>query len=308
MTPSIAQTVTVGYATANGTATSGSDYTATSGRCFSPGATTRTFNVTVLPDTRDEPNETFAANLSSPVNAAIATAQGIGTIVDNDAAPSIAINNVSVTEGNSGTTTASLAVTLSAVSGQTVTVNYATANGTATAGSDYVAATDTLTFAPGVTSQSVVVTVNGDALNEANETVLVNLSTATNATIADSQGTLTLTNDDALPSITIGDESITEGNAGTKIVTLTLTLSAPSGRTVTVNYATANGTASAGSDYVAKSGTVTFAAGTTTASITVTINGDTNSESNQTFRVNLSAPSNATLARTFATVTILNDD
>ena len=130
------------------------DYTATSGTLsFSPGATTRSINVTVLGDTRDEANETFAVNLSSPVNAAIATAQGIGTIVDNDAAPSIDISNVSVTEGNTGTKTASFAVTLSAVSGQTVTVNYATANGTATAGSDYVAAASTLTFAPGVTSQ-----------------------------------------------------------------------------------------------------------------------------------------------------------
>ena len=213
-----------------------------------------------------------------------------------------------MTEGNTGTKTASFTVTLSAASGQTVTVNYATANGTATAGSDYVARTGTLTFAPGVTSQPVAVTLNGDALNEADETVLVNLSGATNATITDSQATLTITNDDALPSITIGDVSITEGNSGTKIVTLTMALSAASGRTVTVNYATANVTALSGSDYVAKSGTVTFAAGTTTASITVTINGDTSSESNQTFLVNLSSPSNATLARTSATVTILNDD
>jgi hypothetical protein len=192
-----------------------------------------------------------------------------------------------------------------------VTVNYATANGTATVGSDYLATAGTLTFAPGVTSQSVVVTVNGDVLNEADETVLVNLSSATNASISDSQGILTITNDDALPSITIGDASITEGNSGTKTVTLTLTLSAPSGRTVTVSYATANGTASSNgsnSDYVSKSGTVTFAAGTTTASITVTIRGDTTRESNETFLVNLSAPSNATLARTAATVTILNDD
>ena len=175
----------------------------------------------MLGDTRDEANETFAVNLNSAVNAAIGTAQGIGTIADNDAAPTLSINNVSITEGNTGTKTASLAVTLSAASGQTVTVNYATANGTATAGSDYVAATNTLTFAAGVTSQSVVVTVNGDALNEADETVLVNLSNATNAGISDSQGTLTLTNDDALPSITIADASITEGDFGTKTVTVT---------------------------------------------------------------------------------------
>ncbi len=302
-----AQTVTVGYATANGTATSGTDYTATSGTLtFSPGTTTRSINVTALGDLLDEANETFVVNLSNPVNAAIATAQGTGTIVDDDSPPSISIGDVSVTEGNTATKTASLNVTLSAASGRTVTVNYATANGTATVGSDYLAKTGTLTFAPGVTSQPVVVTVNGDALSEANETVLVALSGATNASISDSQGVLSITNDDAVPSITIGDASITEGNSGTKTVTLTLTLSALSGRIVTVNYATANGTASSGSDYASKSGTVTFSAGT--ASITVTINGDNTRESNETFLVNLSVPSNATLARTAATVTILNDD
>jgi hypothetical protein len=309
LAPAVAQTVTVGYSTANVTATSGADYTATSGTLsFSPGATTRSISITVPGDTRDEANETFAVNLASPVNAVIATAQGIGTIVDNDPTPSIDIANISVTEGNTGTKTASFAVTLSAASGQTVTAGYATANGTATAGSDYVAAANTLTFAPGVTSVPIVVTVNGDALNEANETVLVNLSNATNASIADSQATLTITNDDPVPSITIADASITEGNSGTKIVTVNLSLSAASGRTVTVNYATANGTASAGSDYVGESGSVTFAAGTTTAAITVTINGDNTREPNQTFLVNLSGPSNATLARTAATVTILNDD
>ena len=302
-----AQTVTVGYATANGTATSGTDYTATSGTLtFSPGTTTRSINVTALGDLLDEANETFVVNLSNPVNAAIATAQGTGTIVDDDSPPSISIGDVSVTEGNTATRTASLNVTLSAASGRTVTVNYATANGTATAGSDYLARTGTLTFAPGVTSQPVVVTVNGDALSEANETVLVALSGATNASISDSQGVLSITNDDAVPSITIGDASITEGNSGTKTVTLTLKLSALSGRTVTVNYATAEGTASSSSDYASKSGTVTFSAGT--ASITVTINGDNTRESNETFLVNLSVPSNATLARTAATVTILNDD
>ena len=136
--------------------------------------------------------------------------------------PRSTISNVSVTEGNTGTKTASFTVTLSAASGQTVTVNYATANGTATAGSDYVATTGTLTFAPGVTSQPVAVTVNGDALNEADETVLVEPEQRDQRQHQRlTRRTLTITNDDALPSITIGDVSITEGNSGTKTVTLT---------------------------------------------------------------------------------------
>ncbi|MEO8256999.1 MAG: DUF4082 domain-containing protein [Acidobacteriota bacterium] len=309
LTSASTQTVTVAYATANGTATAGSDYTAASGTLtFTPGTTSRTINVSVLTDTLDEANETFFVNLSNPVNVTIGTAQGIGTIVDSDSAPSLSIGNVSITEGNTGTKTGSLAVTLSTASGQAVTVNYTTANGSATAGTDYVAAAGTLTFAPGVTSQPVVVTINGDALGESDETVLVNLSGATNAGISDSQGILTITNDDPLPAITIGDVSITEGNSGTKIVTATLTLSPASTQTVTVNYATANGTASSFSDYASKSGTVTFNPGTTTGSITVTINGDNSRESNETFLVNLSSPAGATLARTSATVTILNDD
>jgi len=248
-------------------------------------------------------------NLSAPVNATLGTAQGVGTIVDNDAAPSIAINNVSVTEGNSGTMTAVFTVALSAASSRTVTVNYGTANGTATQPADYAAASGTLTFAPGVTSQQIAVSVKGDTLDEANETFSVNLSGATNATIADSQGIGTIVDDDPTPSLTINDVSLTEGSSfQTKSATFTLTLSAASGQTITVHYATANGTATAGSDYVAKSGTVTFNAGTTTQTISITVNGDSTREANETFFVNLSSPTNVTLARTQAVGTILNDN
>ena len=125
------------YATANGTATAGSDYTAASGTLTllagDDDADDQRHACSATRSTR--PTRRSLVNLSNPVNAAIATAQGVGTIVDNDPAPSIAIGNVSVTEGNSGNEDGSLTVTLSAPSGLTVTVNYATANGTATAGS-----------------------------------------------------------------------------------------------------------------------------------------------------------------------------
>jgi mRNA-degrading endonuclease toxin of MazEF toxin-antitoxin module len=113
----------------------------------------------------------------------------------------LSIDDVAVAEGNSGTATLGFTVSLSAVSDQTVTVGYATADGTATtADGDYVAASGTLTFAPGVTTQPVSVTVNGDVKNEANETLSVNLSGPANATILDSQGIGTITNDDASPT------------------------------------------------------------------------------------------------------------
>jgi hypothetical protein len=120
----------------------------------------------------------------------------VGTIVDDDVTPSLVINDVSQVEGNSGTSVFSFTVTLSAASGQTVTVNYATANGTAIAGSDYNAASGTLTFAPGATTQTIAVAVRGDTTPESNETFTVNLSGAVNASIADASGTGTIINND----------------------------------------------------------------------------------------------------------------
>ena len=179
------------YIASNGTATTAnSDYGAASDSdggtpgvlTIPAGQLTGTITVPVTGDLLDELNETFFVNLSAPTNATIAgtpsvSAQGVGTITDDDAAPSLSINDVSVTEGNSVTATAAFTVTLSAASGQTVSVNYATAPGTATAPGDYLAVPlTTLTFAPGETTKPVTVTVNGDTLIENNETFNVNLS------------------------------------------------------------------------------------------------------------------------------------
>ena len=98
----------------------------------------------VADDLLDENAETYTVSLSGASGATIGTAIGTGTIIDNDATPSLTIDNVSVTEGNAGSVTAVFTVTLSAVSGRQVTVNYSTANGTATAASgDYTAVTTT---------------------------------------------------------------------------------------------------------------------------------------------------------------------
>jgi hypothetical protein len=120
------------------------------------------------------------------------------------ALPSLSISDATVTEGNAGTVSAVFTVSLSATSTQPVTVAYATVNGSAVAGTDYVAAGGTLTFAPGTLTQTVMVTVNGDTLPEPDETFFVNLSSSTNATIADAQGRGTIRNDDTSPgSITV---------------------------------------------------------------------------------------------------------
>ena len=154
-------------------------------------------SVTVNGDTLYEAHETFTVTLSAPVNAT-SRAPGTGTITNDDGAPTLSINDMAVTEGNSGTTAAGFTVSLSAVSAQTVTVAYATANGTATtADADYVTASGTVTFTPGQTTRPVNVTVNGDTKYEANETFTVNLSAPVNASVSDGQGIGTITNDDA---------------------------------------------------------------------------------------------------------------
>ena len=221
--------------------------------------------------------------------------------------PSANVEDVSVAEGNSGSRTVSVTISLSQAPTSVVTVPWSTADVTATAGSDYVAASGTATFNPGETSKVISITINGDTVVEPDETFQVRLGVPTGADLAKGIGTITITNDD-VPAVSIADATVTEGNSGTKTVTLTLTLSAASATVTSVTWATANGTATAGSDYVAGNGTVTFAAGVTTATINVTINGDTTYEPDERFTVTLSNPQGMTISRATATVTITNDD
>jgi large repetitive protein len=304
---------TVQYTTANlgsttGYATAGKDYTATSGttppmngqcKCF-------TVNVPILGDTMTEPTETFAVNLSSPVGATIADAQGIGTIYDNEGPSSLVVTDVSGPEA-AGTFT--FAVELTHANATPVSVDYATADGTAIAGSDYTSTSGTLTFSPGLTSMSVPVTIDNDALAEDNETFTLHLSNATGGiAITDANGTGTIQNDDNDPTVSIANASVLEGDIGTTTLSLPVTLSGPSGREVDVDYATSDGTATAGSDYTATNGTIVFAAGETSKQIDVTVNGDIQVEGDETFTVTLSAPFNADLGSSVATGAITNDD
>jgi hypothetical protein len=223
--------------------------------------------------------------------------------------PSITIGDATVAEGNTGTKAAPFTVTLSAASSQPVTVDYATADGTATAGSDYQAASGTLTFAPGETGKTVAVQVLGDRLPEPNETFVVNLSSPTSATIADGQGTGTILDDE--PRISISDVSKKEGKKGqTTLFTFTVTLSAAYDQPVTMSFKTTDGTAKTGDqDYVAKTGMLTFAPGETTKTITITVNGDGKREADETFSLDLFGnSSNSLFTKSHGTGTILNDD
>jgi hypothetical protein len=252
----------------------------------------------------------------------VTTAGGGGTT------PAASVNDVSVTEGGTGTTTtATFTASLSTSSTETVTVNYNTsspAKGGAAAGADYVATSGTVTFVPGDTSEPIPVTVNGDNADEPNEPFNVLLSGPANATIGDGTGVGTIIDDDppggggctkncppAGPALSISDALVTEPDAGTAEITFTVTLSPTSSGTVTVGYSTANGTkngATAPSDYLAASGTLTFVPGDTSEPISVTVNGDLVPEPNETFTVILSGASGASIADGTGVGTILNDD
>ena len=203
-------------------------------------------------------------NLSAATNATIADGTGLGTIHNDDNQPTISINDVSLLEGNSGTTAFVFTVSLSNASSQTITVNFATADGSATlADSDYQGGAGSVTFAPGTTSQTITVLVNGDTKFEPDETFTVNLSAAVNATIADGSGLGTIRNDDNQPTISINDVSLLEGNSGTTAFVFTVSLSNASSQAITVNFATADGSATlADNDYQGTAGTRDLRPGT----------------------------------------------
>jgi hypothetical protein len=200
-------------------------------------------------------------------------------------------------------------VRLSAPSAVPVTVQYATADGTAATGSDYQPASGTLTFTPGETTKTISVPVLGDRLAEANETFLVNLSQPTNAHITAGHGVGTILDDE--PRISINDVTKAEGRKGqTTLFTFTVTLSAAYDQAVTVSFQTTNGTATtADHDYAAQTGTLTFAPGQTVKTITIVVNGDNRQEANEKFYVDLSGlSSNALPTQNRGVGTILNDD
>ncbi len=284
-------TFTVQYSTTNLTAQSGQDYVHTAGTLtFGPGQTSKTVSVSTLTDTYDEDSESFRLRLYSPQYVFIADGEGTGAITDGTTAPAVLINDRAVTEGDvGGSIQAVFTVSLNSASGKTVTVHYATADGTAIAGEDYLPAAGQLSFAPGVTSQTITVIVVGDDLREGNETWTIQLSNPVNVTWGDATGLGTITDDD-IPALSIQGSSIVEGDGGTAPMYFTVRLSRSSTAPITINYTTSPGTAQSGSDYIHTSGTLTFAAGETLKTITVQIVGDQVNEPTEAFTVSLNTP------------------
>ena len=304
--------VTVDYATgaATDTAVEGQDYTRTTGTLTFPARSTaaQTISVTVRDDEQDEDDEWFTVTLRNPTHATLAggaaTLAATGRIDDDDSRSRVAVADARLTEGGGALR---FNVSLVPASGRTVTVDYATADGTAAAGSDYTTVTGTLTFPTAVTVRTISVPVLDDQDHEHTETFTVTLSVPVNATLSSTGRTATGTIDDndLPPQMSINDATLTEGS-NDEPMHFTVSLDRAAGGAVTVDYATADDTAAAGSDYTMARGTLTIQSGSTAQTIPVTILADSASEHTETFTVTLSNPTGAALADATATGTIVD--
>jgi hypothetical protein len=211
------------------------------------------------------------------------------------------VNNARATEGTSGTPVMTFTVNLYGASTSPIQVDYATADRTARAGSDYVATSGTLTFAPGETRKTVSVEIIPDAIPETNESFVLNLSNAVNATVFAAIGTGVIVDDDTAvaPALSVADVQMKRGLSGMREAVFTVSLNAAQASPVSVIASTANFSAIAGRDYQAKTELLTFAPGETTKTFSVQVFGTPNSTGDVVFAVNLSGTT-ATLTRKMA--------
>ncbi|KFN48782.1 hypothetical protein P873_13300 [Arenimonas composti TR7-09 = DSM 18010] len=309
--------VTVQLATMFGSAIGADFVQQTATVTISPGQTSVTHVVKVRGDTAVEVDEYFALNAISATGARIVDGQGIARIINDEPTPTLSMDDATVDEGNSGRRNAEFLVRLSAPSAMPVmfdfhTHEYAPGPTAATAGVDYELAEFTdVTIPAGATSVRVSVPVLGDTTVEEDERFYVMINNVRGAAVGDVFAVGRIRNDDGVPArpvISIAGADVVEGNAGTKTVTLPVTLSAPSTETVLFTAVSSNGTATAGSDYdqVAFNGQIP--AGQTSASVSVTIRGDTVAEPDETFSVALVNIAGARLSGGSAVVRILDDD
>ncbi len=290
------QPVFVAFATADETAVSGIDYMPVSGTLmFPPGTTNHIIEVTVIGNNSVHTNRTFLVNLSNPTNAIIAQSQGLATITSEPAA-GLSISDASVIEGSGILVNASFDVTLYPASDRLITVKYATARGSALMRKDFKPKRGTLKFPPGVTNQTILIPVVGDRLSEDSETFFVTLGTSVNGVVARGLGVGQIIDDDPLPTITVDDVAKVEGDTGTRALKFSVRLSAKCGRPISVDFATGEFTALAGSDYTATNGTLLFLPGVLTQKIAVPIIGNTVHEEDEIFLLNLGNPVNANIA------------
>jgi hypothetical protein len=222
--------------------------------------------------------------------------------------PTLSVGSVTVNEGEAGTADATFNVSLSAASTKTVVVSFYTAGSNALKDVDYQTRFGALTFAPGVTVQTITVPVIGDALDEFDEQFEVRLVYPVNAVVSSGPAQGTILDNDLPPSISINDVTVNEGHVGTTSAVFTVSLSSPSGKPVGIVVHTADGTAQAGIDYQSLDLGLSFNAGQTSVTATVAVIGDNLNEPNRNFSINLTTPVNATVADDQGVGTIVDDD
>ena len=312
------ETVVVTYTTASNTAVAGLDFVAQSDVItFTPGETNKPITITIIGDNLDEYTETFFVNLTDANNATIGDGQGVATIFDNDAPPTISIADATILEGDTLTKTAHVTVSLSAENGKPISVTYQSSLGDNLENSDYVSTSGSLLFNPGETVKNIPVVINNDTFYEGNETIvlildnLVNLNSNGN----DTYGELVIEENESKPLINISDSSVLEGNVGTSTAVFTVTLTGPAEQAVGLGFETADGSAeTADNDYDAlQSQThndLLFPALNTSQTLSVTIHGDDAFEADETFfmYIQLIDDTYASLNDFEGIGTILNDD
>ncbi len=294
--------------TSDGTATAPDDYTSlVQTVSLAPGQSSATVTLTVVADDIDESDETFGVQITPvgtlPSEVALLDPTAAIEVLDDDAPATLSALDLSTVEGAAVDVT----VALSAVSGKTVTVNWATRPGTASEATDFAAAAGTLSFPPGITEQTVSLAVVDDAVAEGTEVLYLDLSSPVAATLAQATATIELADND-VALLNVADLRLTEGDDPGRVAAVPVTLSVPSALPVEVSWTTVDGTARAGADYQASSGLVTLAPGAQSAEISIPLITDLVVESEESFSLELSLPTNAVLASPTATVVIVDDD
>ena len=307
--------ITLDYAVTGGTAEAG-DYTDAGGGTLTipAGDTTAHIELGAVDDTVDEPDEeTVEVTISNPQPsgaATIGTATATGTITDNDAAPTVTLvlTPASITEAAGQST---VTATLDHPSSEATTVTVTVTPVAPAMATDYtLSANLELTIPAGATESEGVVTITAanNTVDAPDKTVTVSATATNDRGVTNPQDvTLTITDDD-LVELSVDDVSVAEGDSGSTTLQFTVTLDPAATGEVTVDWATADGTAQAGTDYTSGSGSLTFGVGETSKTVTVTVTGDDVDEPNETFTVALSNVSGATLVKATGTGTITDDD
>ncbi len=300
------QDVTVALST-SGTATEGTDYTDGSGAIddmtISAGSTTTTANFTPTNDSTNEGNETATIAVSgvSGGSASESGSQSVTITITDDDNFSFSVDDVTVAE-NAGSAT--ITVDMSSASVSTTTIQYETSNGTATAGPDYGGTSGTLNFSDGDTSETFTVLITNDSVYEGNETFTVTLRNASAGSISDNEATVTITDDESAPTVSLSTSGTSVYDNGSNI-TLTATSTQEADEDITVVIGT-SGTATEGTDY-ANISDITISAGATSGTATFNPTEDTVNEGSETATISISSVSGAdssTSGTTSVTITI----